>query len=228
MNKLYLKSITSLDKTLKESELGSIGADIAEVSVDSLIDDGLLKDIPIVSTIVGLIKTTSSINSALLLKKIVYFLDGVKDVSPKKRYEMIAEINNSPKYKISVGEKLLYIIERCEDHEKASLVAEWFKAFLNKEIDYDDFLHGSSVLNALYADDLDYFLKVDEKKFYVSDAMQFVSLGLCVIELGEPKLVHHEDGDWDDPPAHYTLEETEHMCLFTDLGHKLRKVFKER
>lgn len=227
MDKPFIKSEISFAQTLKESNLTEIGLNAGEIVIDSIIDDGLLKEIPIISTIVGLVKTTSDLGNMQFLKKIVYFLSGIKDVSPKRRYEMIAEIDNSPKYKIKVGEKLLYIINRCDDHEKASLVAELFKAFLNKEIEYGDFLRGSSILHSIYVDDLEAFLELNENNLYAEDVLPFVSLGLCSIVFAIPKLNHHEQIDWDDGPEYYSIDEGESLGVITDIGGKLRKIFNK-
>lgn len=226
MNKTYLNSIHSLGETLKESSLCDIGIDGSEILIDSVISDGVLKDIPIVSTLVGLIKSSSSISSMLLLKKIIYFLNGIKDISPEKRSEMIASIDKSPKYKTKIGEKLLYIINRCDDHDKASLVAELFKAFLNKEIEYDDFLQGSYILNSIYIDDFVFFLNLDENNLCIEDAMLFLNLGLCSISLNSPKLTFHQQLDWDESPDHYSLEEVAPECEITDFGKKFRSVYQ--
>lgn len=225
MDQKFLDSIQSLDKTLLESNLSSIYIDGSEILIDSILDDGLLNDIPIVSTFVNLIKTSSSISSALLLKKIIYFLDGVKDIPPEKRYKMINAINDNNKYKTKVGEKLLYIIDRCEDHDKASLIAELFKAFLNKEIEYKDFLHGSSILNSMYPDDLKSFLELDEKVLYAEDAMPFVSFGLCSISFEMPELEYNPPSDWKDGPEEYKLNGGEAIASITDIGKKLREIF---
>lgn len=223
-----MKSEISLAKTLQESDLTEIGVDAGEIVIDSIIDDGLLRDIPIISTIVGLVRTTSDIGNMLFLKKIVYFLRGIKDVSPRKRYEMIAEIDNSPNYKIKVGEKLLYILNRCDDHDKASLIAQLFKAFLNKDIEYDDFLKGSYILNSIFINDFDTFLKLDEQNLYAEEIMPFVSYGLCNIFFDIPELVHHEQANRHDPPAYDSIEGAEPICEITDIGMKLKIVFNRK
>lgn len=167
----------------------------------------------------------SDIGNMLLLKKIVYFLRGIKDVPPKRRYGMIAEIDNSPKHKIKVGERLLYILNRSDDHDKASLIAQLFKAFLNKNIEYNDFLKGSYILNSIFINDFDTFLKLDKQNLHADEIMPFVSYGLCNILFCTPELVHHEQENRHDPPAYDAIEGAEPICEITDIGIKLRIVF---
>ena len=59
----------SFNLTLKNSNLQNIVSDFAELSVDSILQEGVLKDIPIVSTLISLTKVGISINDKLFLKK---------------------------------------------------------------------------------------------------------------------------------------------------------------
>jgi hypothetical protein len=45
-----------LELVIKDSDLASLSKDFAEVAVDGIIDDGILKDLPLVGGIVGIIK----------------------------------------------------------------------------------------------------------------------------------------------------------------------------
>lgn len=129
----------SFEKTLKNTDLQNVSIDLAEVAIDQLIDDGVFKDIPILGTIYGVGKAALQIREILFLKKIIYFLTEIKDVPPYKREQMVETINTSEKFRTKVGEKLLFIIDRCEDYEKAQIIAKLFKAFINETIDYNDF-----------------------------------------------------------------------------------------
>ena len=63
----------SLEKTLKDSDLQNVSTGLAEVVLDSLIDDGIAKDIPIIGSVVGLGNVMLGIKERLFLKKIVTF-----------------------------------------------------------------------------------------------------------------------------------------------------------
>ena len=74
MNELK-KIANSFEETLNDSSLHNVASGLAEAFTDSLLDDGLLKDIPIFGTIVGLGKTTLKITDLLFLKS--FFSSGV-------------------------------------------------------------------------------------------------------------------------------------------------------
>ncbi|MDZ7740301.1 MAG: hypothetical protein U5Q03_00655 [Bacteroidota bacterium] len=76
MNKIE----SSLTETIRTSDLQKVSVDLAEILVDSMINDGVFKDIPILGSIVGLGKTASTIKDTLFLKKIIHFLTELKGI----------------------------------------------------------------------------------------------------------------------------------------------------
>lgn len=114
---------TVFEDTILNSDLSSVMANISESIIDSM------TDLPIVS----LIRTTGDIRDYLFLKKILSFLNGIKDIKSSTRKRMIAKIEKSEDYRHKVGEKLLYIIDRCDDNEKVSYIATVFCAFLKRK-----------------------------------------------------------------------------------------------
>ncbi|MBS4068028.1 MAG: hypothetical protein KGZ62_05470 [Sulfurimonas sp.] len=81
-----LKEFTNaLEKTLKDSDLQEVTTGLAEVFIDNLIKDGIVKDIPIIGTVVGFGKVIYGIREQLFLKKIIYFISEVKDIPADKR-----------------------------------------------------------------------------------------------------------------------------------------------
>lgn len=175
----------SFDETLNKSDLADISVDIAEVSIDSLLKDGLLKDLPIVGTMYSLAKFGANIHDRLFLKKILSFLRELQNVNPAKRQKIIEEINSSKKYRVKVGEKLLYILDSCDDHVTAENVAKLFDAFLKSEIDYDDFLDASSIIKDINQSDLTYFLELEGTKFPVDEVGALIGTGLLYVEYEE-------------------------------------------
>lgn len=96
----------------------SVVGDIGEVAIDSVVDDGILRDIPIIGAIVGLGKCIRNVVDILFTKKLVAFLMGLKDTDVKKRQKAIRKWEEDAKYRIHVGETLLNLINRCDDTQK--------------------------------------------------------------------------------------------------------------
>ena len=64
------KIIPSFSSSLFDGSKDSIG-DIVELGIDSLLDDGAFKDIPIVSMLIGVKKTYQNIHDRNLLKRLL-------------------------------------------------------------------------------------------------------------------------------------------------------------
>jgi uncharacterized ubiquitin-like protein YukD len=221
--------------TIKDTNLKDISVDISEVLVDNLLEDGILKDIPIIGTILKLGKFSLNIKDHLFIKKIIYFISELKEISPKKRNQIISKIDNSSEFRIKIGEKLLYIIDKCEDHIECEYIAKFFKAFLNEKLTYSEFLRCSSILQNIFIEDFEYFInhKSPEKKRYRGDNdwneyrgeidMNLINSGLLVIDIGEINI--RDQDDWKSSER-YVVEGGEESIHITEIGSKIREIFK--
>ena len=231
MNNIKDLSI-SLEKTIKDSDLQCVTVDIAEALTDSLLNDGLLRGIPIIGTIVGLTKVSFSISESLFIKKILYFLTEIKDVDAEERTKLISDIDRSEKQKIRVGEKLLYILEKCDDHTSASYVAIVFSAFLKKEISYSDFLRCSSIIQKLFNDDFEHFIKTENSEIFklgkydsLSDfQIGLVASGVCATEIERFTVDDNDDYKSGDK---YKVGGGSTNLYLSDIGAILKNIFKK-
>lgn len=164
---------TVFEDTILNSDLSSVMANMSESIIDSM------TNLPIVS----LIRTTGDIRDYLFLKKILSFLNGIKDIKSSTRKRMIAKIEKSEDYRHKVGEKLLYIIDRCDDNEKVSYIATAFCAFLKKKIKYGQFLICADMIQKTYIDVLKYFLDETEDWLMVEDAQEELAAGLFYLDM---------------------------------------------
>lgn len=213
----------ALNVTIIDSDLTEVSKACIESGIDSIMNDGLLKDIPIVGMLVGLVKTGQSFSNFLFLRKILSFLNGIDDIDPKERGEMINKIDESQKYKNKVGEQLLFTINHSEDDIKSGYIGTLFRTFITKEITYDEFLKGSFIINGLS--------NADFEKFILQEAIslensEFIAVGLAFI-WAKPVTVIDEvtsSGDWGNTPKFITSGgETD--AVLTDIGEKLKKIF---
>jgi hypothetical protein len=107
----------------------------AEVGIDAVFADGILRDLPVVRTVFALARAGISIGDRLLLKKILKFLYELQSISVKQRSEMIERLEADPDYGRKVGEHLVELLERVESERKPAMLARVFKAYVNSEID---------------------------------------------------------------------------------------------
>lgn len=171
----------SFRDTITGTGMSDMGIDIADKMLDDTFEDGLIKDIPILRTLYALYKATGNIGDYLLAKKIIYFINEINDVDPKKRLKMIQKIDESKEQAIRVGEKLIYILNRCDDHEKSVLIGKVFRAYLMEEISYDMFLRCVRVIDLAHVQDLKEIVNHNESVELGPDYQKFVSIGVVTI-----------------------------------------------
>ncbi len=225
----------AFSETIKDTNLKDITVDISEILVDNLLDDGILKDIPIIGTILKLGKFSLNVKDHLFIKKIIYFISELREISPKKRSEIISKIDDSTEFRIKIGEKLLYIIDKCEDHTESEYIAKFFKAFLNEQLTYSEFLRCSSILQNIFIEDFEYFIhhKIPEKRYFHGDNgwneypneidMNLINAGLLIREIGEINI--RDQDDWKSSEK-YIVEGGKEIVFVTEIGDKIRAIFK--
>lgn len=168
----------SLEKSIKSDELSNIASDIGEIILDSTLEDGILKDIPIIGTIINLGKGYMSIQDRIFSRKILSFLLQLKDIPIQKRNQAIQKIEDSKEERIKVGDKLLYLIERSDDHIKSEILGKVFAEYIKENINYDEFKRCSEIINKTYIDDLLWFLNSDYEYLSMEEASELISAGL--------------------------------------------------
>jgi len=203
----------SLEQTLKDSNLHNISINNVEVILDGLLEDGIAKDIPIIGSVIGVGKVAVGIRETLFLKKIIYFISELSEIPQSKRKELIEEIDDSKKYRTKIGEKLLFIIDKCDDHDTAQIIAKLFAAFLREELTYDDFLRAVSIIENVFIQDLNWFVKQDGNCFDLRDLEGIRSSGLVDLNIYDT-----QDLDMTQPQS-YELN-----AYISDIGSKIRDI----
>lgn len=225
------KVSNSLEETIKDSNLQDVTADLAETFTDALLKEGLLKDIPVIGTIIGLTRVTISLNDRLLIKKLIYFISELKTINQEKRKRLIEEIESSEKQRIKVGEKLLYIIDKCDDHTAAKYIAILFSAFLDEDMTYEEFLRGSTIVQRLIVQDLEQFIetKVEELETKITKYDKGItdfqnSLITAGILATHTESVSVRDQDDYKQSDKYVVDGGDQIIYLTDIGYKLKLV----
>ena len=155
---------TDLIESVKSDSFKDLSIDIFEATMDSFLNEGLYKEVPIVSTIINMYNGIISIPDKLFIAKILGFLQGVRDINYDEREEIINKIFNSEDDKQRYGKKILYILESCEDDEIAKNIGVLFTRLLKEEITREEFFEIASILKKISQNKLDLFLDVVFKK----------------------------------------------------------------
>ncbi|MCB8817095.1 hypothetical protein [Desulfosporosinus shakirovi] len=152
-------------------ELFSQAKELAEVVIDNLLEDGVLKEIPIIGTLSSIFKAGNSIRDIYFVRKILLFLCSLEDTSLDERQELLSKHTNTSQ----LGEKLIFILDRLDDIEKPKLIANLFKRYMNNEVNYVSFQRLAFIIEKCFIEDLK-FLKNNSDKEVITG---LESLGLA-------------------------------------------------
>jgi len=144
-----------LVESLEVKRLGELAADCAELSLDSILDDGIVKDIPILRTAVSIAKIGFNIRDRIYIKKIASFLSQIGNTTQEQREAFIEKYCGDTK---RFEETILLILEQADNMEKPSLIGKIFKACILGKIKYVDALRLSSMINKALWQDLEALL----------------------------------------------------------------------
>lgn len=154
----------ALEITISSDELINITKDFAEVGLDSLLSDGILKDVPIIGTMFSLAKIGVSINDRIFCKKVLHFLFQIKDIPKKNRFEFVERINNDKKFNTKVSESLILLIDKFNDYSKAEYLGKLFSLTIQEKIDYTTFLKLSNIIDKAFIPDLKNLIAIYKEK----------------------------------------------------------------
>jgi hypothetical protein len=143
----------SLSHTIASSDLQSFAGDLAEVALDSVLKEGLFRDIPVVGSLLGILKLGATVKDALLFRKLVAFLGGIATVPGAKRAQMISLLQSDDAVD-DVGEKLLSLLDRLETSTKAKLLGRAFVLLAEETITTEEFWRVSFVLDRVPLSDI--------------------------------------------------------------------------
>ncbi|TOI97358.1 hypothetical protein [Vibrio parahaemolyticus] len=126
------KSITSAIK----SDAVSMIKEYIEFGVDLALEEGTLKDIPIVGGVVGVFSALGSVKDLIFSSKLVRFLNGLSEVPLEKRQAMINKLNADENFAGKTGTALIEILDRMESEIKPELAAKCFAAYAEGDISF--------------------------------------------------------------------------------------------
>ena len=145
----------SFSNSLTE-EVSGITGEYVELGLDALVEDGLLKDIPIVSTAVAVYKIGKSIRERHYVAKLISFLNEINNgiVDREKREAYREKFSTNEKFRNQELEYILILTDRYIGFDKPQMLAKLYLAYLDEIINWMTFIK--------YAECIDRFLPGDQ------------------------------------------------------------------
>lgn len=166
------KIVPAFEATLFDSTLSDACINMAELGIDSLLDDSIFKSIPIVSILVGIGKTAQNLHDRNLLKQTIKFINtfNEKIIDPNKLQKYKNRLYNNPKFAEEELGRVLITLNSNVDLKKSEILARFYRAYVEQQINWDIFCEFSEVTSRMFISDIKLLFDIYNKQ--VSDTSQ--------------------------------------------------------
>jgi hypothetical protein len=179
----------ALTASVVKENISTIAQDIAQIALDTALDEGLLKEIPIVSWFFRAGAIGRGIRDRLFLKKLASFLREASRISPEGRGAFAKRLADEPEFAERCGESALMLIDKLSSSSKSRLMGFTLRRFAEGAID-------EVILSRIYAalEFISLWRLLDLPKYYFEDglgslgqdaAALYQQLGLIAIYYGD-------------------------------------------
>lgn len=174
-----------------ETNLGDTIMDIAELGLDSILQEGMLRDVPVFGTIFSLCKTGVNIKERHLIRKTAKFITSFNqsELSDEQIKAYRIELEEDPKKAEKELGRVIILLDRMMENQQAYLLGRFYSAYIRRAISWDKFIELSEVNMRMFQNDyavLDSIARkpikkneeISDKRIYQIQRLQ--SLGLVM------------------------------------------------
>lgn len=124
--------------------------------LDSVCDNEIIKRIPIVSTVYSVCKIGSAIHEKHLLRKTLIFISSFnsKKIKAKKLEKYRKKIETNSIYAQEELGRVLLLLNKILDDEKAKILANLFRNYIEEEIDWEQFCEMTDITERIFLSDI--------------------------------------------------------------------------
>jgi hypothetical protein len=210
------------NEIIKSKDLKDISIDLVEKVLDNEIGNDVLKEVPVLKSLIAARNIYNSYTDRIFLKKAMKVLLELGETNWKQRIELTSELDDENG---NGAEKILLAIDRLETFEKCKVYGRLCKLKANGKIILEDFLRLTKLIQDAYLDDLiliTYFKKSERKEIHEGDYYSVLSLGLIYQEPSEqmPIVKNHQYDEYD---PEFSGGEIKFNYVLSDLGQTLLK-----
>lgn len=214
----------SLTDSVVASNIRNIASDFAEIGLDTITENELLKSIPIVSTVINATNAIVGIRDRLFLRKVAKFLFRLEEIPRHTRQEFVKRMNDQRKR--DFGETVILLLDRLDSIRKADMVAKVYGKYIVGEIDREQAQLLCSAIDRVFLPYLDSYLFSNEQPYPTREIVaNFVNAGIF-------SLTAHVDFDLPGTSTSVTsvwrTEDVTIAGMWNDMGYLLKKILKEQ
>jgi hypothetical protein len=136
------------------AETKDLVVDLGELGLDAALEEGVLKEIPVLKSIIACHKTWEAIHDQLFLRKIAGFLFACPRFTDAEKQKFLNEHLNGPQSTTRLSDSIVLVLDRLDDLEKPPMVAQAFAALVRGEIDLGTFRRLTAAVDIGFVEDL--------------------------------------------------------------------------
>lgn len=156
-----------------KDEILSVLENYGEFTLDYFIQDGIIKDLPIVGSIFSMVKVGINIRDRIFVEKIKSFIKNIdKNQKWREKFSDNEECNK-------ISKQLLYIVDSCDDDNKLKLIGMAFNYFVNGELSRDEYFYTVNIISKSFYPFLMILLDINESdKRFINDGTKYDYVGI--------------------------------------------------
>lgn len=177
----------SIVDSIASERIKDLAADAAEIAMDSLLKDGIAKDIPIFGTLMKSYAIYTNIKEMLFAKNVYKFLLELKDLSNEKRSAFIEKLREEKKNDERLGHSIIMLMDRADDIEKPKMIGVLFYACAEGRISSHELFRLCNIVENTYIEDLVALKNMGTDQGFNSEQINsYISSGIMVQKLKKP------------------------------------------
>ncbi|PJJ11148.1 hypothetical protein CLU83_4644 [Flavobacterium sp. 1] len=215
-----------IKEIIESKDLKEISIDLVEKVLDNQLTDDLVKEIPILKTIVAIKNVYSSYTDRIFIKKAMNVLLEFGELNDDERDTLLNDLHDDNETAV---EKILMAVDKLETIKKCKVFGRLCKLKAQGEFYAEEFLRLTNVIQSAYLDDLilvKSFGAYERKEIYEEEYYPLISLGLIYQERPEQTPIerNHQYEEYD---LEFRGGEIKLFYRLTDLGERVRLYYDE-
>lgn len=154
-------------------------SDYAEAAIDAVVDTEILKDVPVVGTLMGIWEFRNKFKRKGFLKRVETFYQQVSELTLEDLKDFDESFESKEESELFVSD-LIELMDRLENEQKALMVGGLFKRLIRSEISKDNFREASRVFERLDNISIFHFMHGYHNHHTYEDSLGDVLVGMRV------------------------------------------------
>lgn len=152
MKKADSKDISTIVSDELTNKSIDLGVEYSEIALDEFLKEGLLKEIPIVKSVVAFYNIGNSVLARYNSKKILTFFKEFhnRDINSERLLKFKSKFNSDSKYRTQVVETIILFNERFNHIEKSKILAKLLLSHIDGHLSWEELIALAIVLENIH------------------------------------------------------------------------------